>query len=79
MGNTVRPIQPAPIQQATSPTTSSHDESRRLFRSPRTIGLTIAASFINLRRSAVEVILGDKRVLLRYVDTQFFLFGKRHK
>jgi hypothetical protein len=34
--------------------------------SPRTIGLTIATSFINLQRSAVEVILGDKRVLLSH-------------
>jgi hypothetical protein len=49
--------------------------------SPHTIVLTIATSFINLR-SAVNVIFGGKNVLLShtiYVDTQFFLFGKRHK
>jgi hypothetical protein len=34
--------------------------------SPCTIRLTIAASFINLRRSKVEVILGGKRVLLNH-------------
>jgi hypothetical protein len=79
MGNTVRPIQPAPNQQATL--TSSHDEFRRLFRSLRTIVLTIAASFINLRRSTVEVILGDKHVLLSHKirGHTIFLFGKRHK
>jgi hypothetical protein len=49
--------------------------------SPCTIGLTIAASFINLRRSTVEVILGDKRVLLSHKirGHTIFLFGKRHK
>jgi hypothetical protein len=47
--------------------------------SPCTIGLTIAALFINLRRSTVEEILGDKRVLLSHKisgHTRFFLFGQ---
>ena len=78
MGNTVRPIQPAPSQQATI---SSHDEYRAnnsrannttivgLTIVGLTIGLTIVASFINLRRSAVEVILEDKRAR---ADFHFF-------
>ena len=49
--------------------------------SPCTIGLTIAAWFIKLQRSAVEVILGDKRVLLSHKirGHTIFLFDKRHK
>jgi hypothetical protein len=42
--------------------------------SPCTIGLTIAASFIHLRRSAVEVILGDKRVLLSHKIRGYTIF-----
>jgi hypothetical protein len=61
MGNTVRPIK-FNLPQVNKPqplvTMNFGDYS------PCTIGLTITASFINLRRSAVEVILGDKRVLL---------------
>jgi hypothetical protein len=55
-------IQPASSQQAmqTLVTMNFGDYS------PCTMGLTIAASFINLRRSAVAVILGNKRVLLSH-------------
>ena len=78
MGNTVRPIE-VKLPQVNKPqplvTMNFGDFS------PCTIGLTIAASFINLRRSAVEVILGDKRVLLSHKirGHTIFLFGKRHK
>ena len=78
MGNTVRPIE-VKLPQVNKPqplvTTNFGDFL------PCTIVLTIAASFINLRRSAVEVILGDKRVLLSHKirGRTIFLFGKRHK
>jgi hypothetical protein len=78
MGNTVRPIE-FNLPQVNKPqplvTMNFGDYS------PCTIRLTIAASFINLRRSAVEVILGDKHVLLSYKirGHTIFLFGKRHK
>ena len=76
MGNTVRPIE-VNLPQVNKPqplvTMNFGDVS------PCTIGLTITASFINLQRSAVEVILGDKRVLLSHKirGHTIFLFGKR--
>jgi hypothetical protein len=78
MGNTVRPIE-VKLPQVNKPqplVTMNFGDFL-----PLTIGLTIAASFINLRRSAVEVILGDKRVLLSHKirGHTIFLFGKRHK
>jgi hypothetical protein len=51
MGNTVRPIE-FNLPQVNKPQPLNIGDY-----SPCTIGLTIAASFINLRRSAVEVIL----------------------
>ena len=72
MGNTVRPIEfnlsPSEVKKPQPLVTMNFGDY-----SPCTIGLTIAASFINLRRSAVEVILGDRRVLLTH--NTIFLFG----
>jgi hypothetical protein len=64
MGNTVRPIPLSQSQQATGPQPLATMNFGNY--SPRIIGLTIAASFINLQRSVVEEILGDKRVLLSH-------------
>ena len=77
MGNTVRPI------EFNLPQVKLLNKPQPLVTmnfgdySPCTIGLTIAASFINLRRSAVEVILGDRRVLLSHKirGHTIFLFG----
>ena len=76
MGNTVRPIE-VNLPQVNKPqplvTMNFGDYS------PCTIGLTIAASFINLRRSAVEVILGDRRVLLSHKIRGHTIFFVWHK
>jgi hypothetical protein len=65
MGNTVRPNE-FNLPQVNKPQWQPLVTMNFGDYSPCTIGLTIAASFINLRRSAVEVILGDKRVLLSH-------------
>ena len=60
---------------STCPKSTSHN-LKGLY-SPRSIGPTIAASFSNLQRSAVEVILGDKRVLSSHKirgHTTFFVW-----
>ena len=78
MGNTVRPIEfNLPQVKSTSHNLYSLVTMNFGDYSPCTIGLTIAASFINLRRSAVEVILGDRRVLLTHKirGHTIFLFG----
>ena len=71
MGNTVHPIQPAPSQQAT---TSGHDEFRRLFTPYNSAN---NSNLVHQPRSAVNVILGGKNVLLShtiYMDTIFFVW-----
>jgi hypothetical protein len=76
MGNTVSPIEfnlPSSQQAVQTLVTMNFGDY-----SPCTIGLTIAASFINLRRSTVEIILGEKRVLLSHKirgHTIFFVWS----